>query len=132
VKMGVEAIKGNLTINGHSTITFESGEKNYGVKVKNGATANLTSVKIKGTGSGQGTGVYVEGAKAVTLERVQISNVSEGVLMKGTGMLTMNKGEITFKSGKDNYGIGVGKSVTKATLTSVTVAGTDGQGKGVV
>uniref|UniRef100_UPI001304BAF3 hypothetical protein n=1 Tax=Bartonella bovis TaxID=155194 RepID=UPI001304BAF3 len=30
VKMGVEAIKGNLTINGHSTITFESGEKNYG------------------------------------------------------------------------------------------------------
>ncbi|WP_158245034.1 hypothetical protein, partial [Bartonella bovis] len=52
------------------------------------------------------------------------------VLIKGTGMLTMNKGEITFKSGKDNYGIGVwgegGETTTN--ITGATIRGTDGQG----
>ncbi|WP_204379506.1 hypothetical protein, partial [Bartonella bovis] len=33
VAMGVEATAGTLTINGNSTITFNNGSGNYGVKV---------------------------------------------------------------------------------------------------
>ncbi|WP_158244993.1 hypothetical protein, partial [Bartonella bovis] len=103
VKMGVEAIKGTLEIKDGTTITFESGEKNYGVKVgKLVESARLTDVRIEGTG-GNGVGVYGEGARAVTLDGVNISNVSEGVLMKGGGTLTIKEGSIGFKGGADNY-----------------------------
>uniref|UniRef100_UPI001304BCEA right-handed parallel beta-helix repeat-containing protein n=1 Tax=Bartonella bovis TaxID=155194 RepID=UPI001304BCEA len=130
VAMGVEATAGTLTISGGANITFTSGEKNYGVKVKNGASAIITGAEI--TGGGQGMGVYGEGAKAVTLERVQISNVSEGVLMKGGGTLTIKEGTtITFTSGEKNYGIGMGSAVTKANITGTRITG-GGQGKGVV
>uniref|UniRef100_UPI001304CC0B right-handed parallel beta-helix repeat-containing protein n=1 Tax=Bartonella bovis TaxID=155194 RepID=UPI001304CC0B len=128
VKMGVEAIKGTLTINGHSRITFESGADNYGVKVKNGASAIITGVEI--TGGGQGMGVYGEGAKAVTLERVTISEVSEGVWVKGGGKLVIKDGSIGFKDGRDNYGVMVGRMGT-ANLTGTRIRG-EGTGKGVV
>ncbi|WP_146023846.1 hypothetical protein, partial [Bartonella bovis] len=129
VAMGVEAIKGNLTIK-NGTIGFNDGANNYGVKVgKLVESATLTNVTISGGGNGKG--VYGEGAKAVTLTKVDISNVSEGVWVKGGGTLTIKEGSITFKSGKDNYGIGVGKSVTSATLDRVTIAG-GGDGKGVI
>ncbi|WP_204379509.1 hypothetical protein, partial [Bartonella bovis] len=53
VAMGVEATAGNLTINGHSVITFKNGDGNYGVKVGSEVTmASLKSVTITGTGSG--------------------------------------------------------------------------------
>ncbi|WP_204379486.1 hypothetical protein, partial [Bartonella bovis] len=148
VKMGVEATAGNLTINGHSTIMFNNGRDNYGVKVGSGVTlATLTDVTI--AGSGQGMGVYGEGAKAVTLTNVGISGVDKGVLMKGGGTLTMTKvnisgvkmgveamggnltisgnSVITFKNGNGNYGVRVGSGVTNATLTNVRIAG-GGQG----
>ncbi|WP_158245008.1 hypothetical protein, partial [Bartonella bovis] len=53
------------------------------------------------------------------------------VLIKGTGMLTMNKGEITFKSGKDNYGIGVWGEVT-ANITGTRISGGGATGTGVI
>ncbi|WP_102830770.1 NosD domain-containing protein [Bartonella bovis] len=102
VKMGVEATKGNLTISGNSVITFKNGDRNYGVKVGREVTmASLTNVAIRGGGNGKG--VYATGAKAVTLTKVDISNVSEGVLMKGGGTLTIKEGSIGFKGGADNY-----------------------------
>uniref|UniRef100_UPI0013049ED2 hypothetical protein n=1 Tax=Bartonella bovis TaxID=155194 RepID=UPI0013049ED2 len=49
VKMGVNARSGTVDINGKSTITFESGEKNYGVKVGREVTmASLMGATIKG------------------------------------------------------------------------------------
>ncbi|ENN90501.1 hypothetical protein BBbe_10550 [Bartonella bovis 91-4] len=206
VKMGVEAVAGNLTINGHSRITFNNGAGNYGVKVGREVTARLTDVRIVGTGSGtggngegskgvimdgktlemtnvdvlnvgvgveakkggtltikegkigfkkdygigvwgtatatitgttitgegSGMGVYATGSKAVTLDMtgVNISNVAMGIEATN-GKLTMTNGSITFTSGDRNYGIGVGKSVTLATVTGTTITG-EGSGTGVI
>ncbi|WP_158245009.1 hypothetical protein, partial [Bartonella bovis] len=69
VKMGVEATGGTLEINGHSTIMFKNGDRNYGVKVQNGVTmASLTNVTIRGEGAG-GNG---EGSKGVIVDRTKM------------------------------------------------------------
>ncbi|ENN92712.1 hypothetical protein [Bartonella bovis] len=120
--------KGKVDIN-MGTIGFESGNGNWGVKVENGATANIMGATITGSGNGEGTGLYVVGGTA-TMNGGEISEVSEGVLMKGGGTLTMNNGSIGFKDGAENFGIGVGKLVTNARLTDLTITGASGQGKG--
>ncbi|ENN92910.1 hypothetical protein BBbe_01810 [Bartonella bovis 91-4] len=124
VKMGVWMKNGNLTVNGGTIsevqtgitmtgggrlmvnegtrITFTSGgTRNYGIGVGGEVTANITGAEITGSGSGKGTGVYATGAKAVTMEEVRISNVSEGVEAKG-GILAMKGGSIGFMG---EYGI---------------------------
>ncbi|WP_158244982.1 right-handed parallel beta-helix repeat-containing protein, partial [Bartonella bovis] len=134
VEKGVEATGGRLTIKGGTTIEFtNSGMENYGVKVGSGVTkAELTKVTIRGM-NGNGTGVYVEGGTGtLMMEDVTIKDVSEGVWVKGTGALVMNKGEIGFMGEEGGYGVMVGKLVESATLTDVTIKGTDGQGMGVV
>ncbi|WP_146023860.1 hypothetical protein, partial [Bartonella bovis] len=138
-RMGVEATAGRLEIKGESRIMFNNGAGNYGVKVGESVTsATLTGAMIRGEGSG--TGVYVENGAGVgatgtlNMDDVTIKDVAMGVLMKGTGMLTMNKGEITFKSGTNNYGIGVwgdgGATTANITGTRITGGGS-GQGMGV-
>ncbi|WP_158245039.1 hypothetical protein, partial [Bartonella bovis] len=78
VAMGVEAIKGNLTISGESRITFKGGAGNYGVKVgKLVTSATLTGTTIRGTsGNGVGSkGVIMESTGTLTMTKVDISNV---------------------------------------------------------
>ncbi|WP_208431905.1 beta strand repeat-containing protein, partial [Bartonella bovis] len=125
VKVGVEVKKGTVDMMG-GTVTFEGGS-GYGVQVQNGATANLTKVTIKGTGSGQGTGLYVMGT--LKMSGGSISNVESGVYATGTGTLNMDGTTITFKNGDRNYGVKVESGVTMASLTNVTITGT-GSGAG--
>ncbi|ENN90777.1 hypothetical protein BBbe_10400 [Bartonella bovis 91-4] len=132
VKMGVEAVAGNLTINGHSRITFNNGAGNYGVKVGREVTARLTDVRIVGTGSGTGgngegsKGVIMDG-KTLEMTNVDVLNVGVGVEAKKGGTLTINKGKIGFKK---DYGIGVWGTAT-ATITGTTITG-EGSGQGVL
>ncbi|WP_146023854.1 right-handed parallel beta-helix repeat-containing protein, partial [Bartonella bovis] len=105
VAMGVEATAGNLTINGHSTITFKNGDRNYGVRVQNGVTANLTDVRI--TGGGEGKGVWMEGTGEMTMERVTISDVAMGVEATNGTLTISGHSTITFKNEAGNYGVRV-------------------------
>ncbi|WP_204379483.1 right-handed parallel beta-helix repeat-containing protein, partial [Bartonella bovis] len=128
VEKGVEVQRGTLDMMG-GTVTFTGGAGNYGVHVQNGATANLTSVKIKGTGSGQGTGVYVEGTGSANLMGGTISNVESGVYATGMGKLTI-KGEAKITFTRD-YGVKVGGTVN-ATITGAEIKGGGATGTGVV
>uniref|UniRef100_UPI0013047F78 hypothetical protein n=1 Tax=Bartonella bovis TaxID=155194 RepID=UPI0013047F78 len=135
VKMGVEATAGTLTINGNSTIMFNNGRDNYGVRASGGATVELTKVTITGTsGQGKGVEVSIESSRTMTMTNVRISDVGKGVLMNGTGTLRMDNVQIsdvamgveatagrlmisgnsmiTFKNGSGNYGVKVGSGVT--------------------
>ncbi|MEL6093422.1 right-handed parallel beta-helix repeat-containing protein [Bartonella schoenbuchensis] len=67
-------------------------------------------------------------SKAVTLEKVDISQVEMGVQMKGSGSLTIN--ERTTIQFKGSYGVSVGNSVT-AHLTGVEIKGNK-SGTGVI
>ncbi|ENN92908.1 hypothetical protein BBbe_01790 [Bartonella bovis 91-4] len=152
VAMGVEATAGNLTIKGHSTITFTSGAGNYGVRVGSGASADLTDVTIKGGGA-TGKGVWMEG-KMLKMTNGEISNVDKGVYVGGAvtnasltnvnisgvkvgveatnGTLTVNEGtRITFTG--SGQGVKVESGVTSASLTDVRiVGGGSGKGTGVI
>ncbi|AQX19257.1 beta strand repeat-containing protein [Bartonella sp. WD16.2] len=168
VRLGVEVKAGDLTITGGSIkgvkwgINMEGGKKlvmdggttisftdGYGVKIQNNVTAELTNVKIMGSGSSQGTGVTAMGTGSVTMNMVEISKVQvgvnatggtvtitggwireveKGIDMTGTGTLTVSGTEIQFK--ENGYGVRVGEKVTSATLTKVTIRGTGGDGTG--
>ncbi|ENN90794.1 hypothetical protein BBbe_10290, partial [Bartonella bovis 91-4] len=135
VESGVYATgTGNLTINGGTTIQFKNGNGSYGVKVQNGANADLTNVTIKGAGSGKGVWMDGRGTGAtgtLNMTGVRISDVAMGVEATG-GNLTISGGtNITFKNGDGNYGVRVGSGVTMATLTDVVIKG-GGKGKGVI
>ncbi|WP_208431909.1 hypothetical protein, partial [Bartonella bovis] len=152
VAMGVEAIKGNLTIKDGTRITFTGGDRNYGVKVGELVTnARLTDLTIKGGGKGKGV-IKEGGTGTLNMTGVNISNVEKAVLMNGTGKLTMTgvnisnvkmgveavagnltisgNSTITFNNGSGNYGVRVGDRVTSATLTSVKIEGKGGNGEG--
>ncbi|ENN90768.1 hypothetical protein BBbe_10430 [Bartonella bovis 91-4] len=156
VKMGVEAITGTLTIKG-GEIGFKDGAGNYGVRVQNGATANLTSVTIKGEGgNGEGSkGVWMESSGKMMMTNVRISDVDKGVWMNGAGgtmtmnnvqisdvamgveatagTLTIKGGRLGFKDGAGNYGVRVQNGVTMATITGTTITGASGgTGTGVI
>uniref|UniRef100_UPI001304EC4D hypothetical protein n=1 Tax=Bartonella bovis TaxID=155194 RepID=UPI001304EC4D len=127
------------------TIMFNNGRDNYGVKVGREVTANLTDVKIMGTG-GQGKGVWMESSQTLNMTDVRISKVEKAMLMNGAGTLVMTKvnisgvkmgveamggnltisgnSVITFKNEAGNYGVKVGREVTMASLTDVTITGT--------
>ncbi|WP_146023845.1 hypothetical protein, partial [Bartonella bovis] len=89
-KKGVDATNGTLNIN-MGSITFESGNGNYGVQVQNGVVANLTSVTIKGTGSGQGTGVIMGSSKTLKMTEVGISKVKVGVDVQSGAVADLTK-----------------------------------------
>ncbi|WP_158245024.1 hypothetical protein, partial [Bartonella bovis] len=89
-------------------------------------SATLTNVTITGTG-GQGKGVIMESSQTVTMTGVNISGVKMGVEATA-GTLMIKDGSIGFKG---DYGVKVGREVTSATLTNVTIEGT-GTGKGVI
>ncbi|WP_146023851.1 hypothetical protein, partial [Bartonella bovis] len=130
VKVGVNAKSGTLNMMG-GTVTFESGSGNWGVHVQNGASAIITGATIKGSGNGQGTGLYVMGGTA-TMNGGEIKEVESGVYATGAGTLTINGGaKITVKGGAESYGVKV-ESGASATLTNMTIEGTSGgTGKGV-
>ncbi|WP_146023850.1 right-handed parallel beta-helix repeat-containing protein [Bartonella bovis] len=93
VGTGVWMKQGTLTIK-EGSIGFKGGENNYGVMVGGTATATITGTRI--TGEGKGRGVYATGAKAVTLERVDISGVKMGV--------EVTSGNLTVSGGNDRCG----------------------------
>ncbi|MEL6093445.1 beta strand repeat-containing protein [Bartonella schoenbuchensis] len=113
----------SLTVNGGS-IGFTD---NYGVMVGVEGTANLTDVKITGSGRG-GVGVYAMGGE-VTMKQVDISNVGMGIWITG-GSLTAKEGTTIQFEGEDGYGIKVGSSVKSTELTGVEISG-GGSGMGV-
>ncbi|WP_210160364.1 hypothetical protein, partial [Bartonella melophagi] len=126
VEKGVYARKGkSLTISGSSSIDFK-GE--YGVYVGSGVTAELKGTVIRGGGNEKSTGVYAMGGN-VTLEGVKVSGVEEGVVMMGSGTLTVERGTIELASG-GKYGVYVGIDVTSASLTGTKIVG-GGKGYGV-
>ncbi|MEL6093425.1 hypothetical protein [Bartonella schoenbuchensis] len=141
--------KGTFTVSG-TTIQFTGNDQyGYGIKVGGSvAKATLTDVTITGSGGSGSKGVWVKGGE-VKLTRVNVSNVGTGILMEekvtsatltgveitraergivmeGSGTLTM-KDNTTIGFTKD-YGIKVGKGVTEAELTGVEIKG---QNKGV-
>ncbi|AQX19234.1 beta strand repeat-containing protein [Bartonella sp. WD16.2] len=143
---GVHAEGGNLTVKGGSitnvltgidmagkgTLTVEDGTRiefkgTHGVKVGGSVTSTqLTGVTIRGD-DGKGTGVEVK-AGDLTITGGEITNVQMGIDMAGKGTLTVEDGtRIEFKG---THGVKVGKSVTSATLTNVTIRGNDGNGTG--
>ncbi|AQX20149.1 right-handed parallel beta-helix repeat-containing protein [Bartonella sp. WD16.2] len=148
VQTGVEAIKGQLVINGTSTITVT--ENGTGVKVSGSATADLTRVGITVTGmygtglnitggsatmtggsiTGSGravsrsTGVKMDSSGTVTLNTVNVSGVQTGVeAIKG--ILKVTEGSIEGKT----YGVKVSESATAdLTRVGITVTGMYGTG----
>ncbi|AQX19229.1 hypothetical protein [Bartonella sp. WD16.2] len=143
---GVEATKGQLVINGTSTITVE-GMYAYGVKVSGSATADLTRVGITVTGmygtglnitggsatmtggsitgSGEaestGTGVKMDSSGTVTLNTVNVSGVQTGVEATN-GKLVITGGSIEGKT----WGVKV--TGGNATMTGTTITGENGTG----
>uniref|UniRef100_UPI001ABA1853 hypothetical protein n=1 Tax=Bartonella bovis TaxID=155194 RepID=UPI001ABA1853 len=166
VQTGIQVSNGNLTVSGGTmtgvqtgidmsgsgTLMVNSGARieftgEHGVKVQNGATANLTNMTIAGMSGGTGKGVIMDG-KTLEMTNVGISNVEKGVYatggnltisggsmtgvqtgitMSGSGRLTMDKGSIGFKG---EHGVRVGSEVTMATITGTEITG-GGQGTGV-
>ncbi|MGL2349522.1 right-handed parallel beta-helix repeat-containing protein [Helicobacter pylori] len=125
---GMKVTKGTLKVDGGSAINFK-GE--YGVYVGIDVTsAELTGTKIVGGGNEKSTGVYAMGGN-VTLEGVTVSGVEKGVVMMGSGTLTVMGGTtIDFKG---EYGVYVGEKVTSASLKGTKiVGGGSGKGTGVV
>ncbi|WP_146023844.1 hypothetical protein, partial [Bartonella bovis] len=123
---GVDVTAGTLKMMG-GTVTFEDGKNNYGVHVQNGATADLTKVTIKGTGSGQGVGVIKDGAGTMTMTEVGISGVKVGVHAKN-GKVNINMGEITFEGNGQGVKVETG---AVADLTKVTIKGGGATGTGL-
>ncbi|MEL6089186.1 right-handed parallel beta-helix repeat-containing protein [Bartonella schoenbuchensis] len=124
--------KGTFTVSGTTTINFTGSESyDYGVMVGTSVTkANLTGVTIEGSGTGkQSKGVWVKGGM-VTMNTVNVSNVGTGIMMEGSGTLTVEKG--TTISFMGAYGVMVEKGVTSATLTGVMITGNkSGTGMGI-
>ncbi|MEL6093452.1 beta strand repeat-containing protein [Bartonella schoenbuchensis] len=115
---------GTLTVEDKATIQFTGA---YGIKVGGTVTrTELTGVEISGGGSG--TGINVTGGNLTVKGMTTITGVERGIYMEGSGTLTVrDKTRIEF-TGKNGYGVKVGKGVQKAELTDVTI---EGQNKGV-
>ncbi|OPB30018.1 outer membrane autotransporter barrel domain-containing protein [Bartonella sp. WD12.1] len=121
MSVGISVISATLT---GTIITGKGG--GTGVKVEDKATASLTLTDVKI--SKVATGVEMKAGNDLTISGGMIKGVQKGVHVTGGGTLTMNQGSIEFKG--NGYGVYVGKGVTKADLTNVTVTGKGG-GQGV-
>ncbi|WP_208431903.1 right-handed parallel beta-helix repeat-containing protein [Bartonella bovis] len=130
VGTGVWVKQGTLMMT-NGSIGFKGNGNGKGLSIEGTANATITGTTIRGM-DGQGTGVWMGSSKTMTMTDVTISEVAMGV--EATGTLVMNKGSITFTSGRDNYGVKVGSGVTSARLTDVTITGSGNgaTGKGVI
>ncbi|ENN91338.1 hypothetical protein m07a_02100 [Bartonella schoenbuchensis m07a] len=128
VAMGVYVKGGKSLTMKRGSVDF-TGSYGVGVYVGNTAMAELTEMKIVGSGKGS-TGVYAGGGK-VLLEKVTFEAVEIGVTMLGKGTLRMEKEtRISLASG-GGIGVMVGGDVT-AQLSKVTIeGGRKGKGTGV-
>ncbi|EJF88425.1 right-handed parallel beta-helix repeat-containing protein, partial [Bartonella melophagi] len=118
----VSKVERGVVMMGKGEMTVTRGEikefAKYGVYVGDGVTsASLTGTKI--VGGGKGKGIHARGKK-VTLSGVEISKVEEGVVMMGTGNLTISGGVIKEFT---KYGVYVGIDVTSASLTGTKIVG---------
>ncbi|MEL6093424.1 right-handed parallel beta-helix repeat-containing protein [Bartonella schoenbuchensis] len=141
---------GEFTVS-ETTIQF-TGEDGYDYGIKVGESvkkAELTGVTIVGRGGGGNRGGWVKGGEVMmkdvnisnvqtgvdieagvtgaTLTDVKISGVEKGVLMEKGESLTVDGGSIGFTG---TYGIKLGSSVSKATLTGVEIGGDCGKQQG--
>ncbi|MEL6093421.1 beta strand repeat-containing protein [Bartonella schoenbuchensis] len=122
-RVGISNVERGIWVTGGTLIMKEGTKigftKDYGIKLGKGVTsATLTKVEI--VGSNKGKGVVWESAGTLTLDEVKMLKVATGVEMK-KGTLIMNEGTTINFMG--DYGVMVGKGVTKATLTDVKIAG---------
>ncbi|MEL6089661.1 beta strand repeat-containing protein [Bartonella schoenbuchensis] len=118
---------GELKVENGTRIEFTG---DYGVYVGGSvASTTLTGVTITGSGGSgsKGVGIYAMGGE-VTMKEVDISNVGMGIWITG-GSLTAKEGtKIQFTK---DYGIKLGKGVTRAELKDVTIRGGGSGGYGV-
>ncbi|WP_343358102.1 right-handed parallel beta-helix repeat-containing protein [Bartonella schoenbuchensis] len=129
VERGIAMTGGTLTVEKGARIEFTG---NYGVYVGDTGRATLTGVTITGEGGGgkgNGYGVYAMGQGTLMMDGVNISKVETGIYMEAGESLMVKGGSIGF-AGEHGYGVKVGKSVTEATLTNVTITGS-GKGDGI-
>ncbi|MEL6093449.1 beta strand repeat-containing protein [Bartonella schoenbuchensis] len=139
---------GTLTVEGVGISFTGSDGYDYGIGVGGSVKkATLTDVKIEGQNKGIGV-LIMGGTGNATLTRVNVSQVEMGIFAVG-GVLMVSGGEIkevekgiTMMGGTltvrdstkigftKDYGIKLGKSVSKAELTGVTIAGS-GKGEGI-
>ncbi|MEL6093433.1 right-handed parallel beta-helix repeat-containing protein [Bartonella schoenbuchensis] len=153
----IERAERGISMKGSGTLTVEevgisftgSDGYDYGIGVGGSVKkATLTDVKIEGQNKGIGV-LIMGGTGNATLTRVNVSQVEMGIFAVG-GVLMVSGGEIKevekgiwvtggtliMKEGTKiqftkDYGIKVGKSVSKATLTGVTITGKGSGGSGV-
>ncbi|WP_425290192.1 hypothetical protein, partial [Bartonella bovis] len=119
---------GTATMNGGAKISF-TGRSGYGVRVGSGVmVANITETTITGGGA-TGTGVIMESAQTMELNKVTIEGVGKGV-NASKGKVDMMGGTVTFTGGNGNWGVQVGRGAT-ANLMRATIKGTNGQGTGL-
>ncbi|WP_208540662.1 right-handed parallel beta-helix repeat-containing protein, partial [Bartonella capreoli] len=116
----IKEVERGIAMTGGKSLTVKDGTRiefvgNYGVYVGDTGRADLTGVTITGSGSGGGTGVWVEGGKMV-MDRVDISNVGTGVVMSGGAMwlkethlrnvakgMTISKGVVRMEGGSVEF-----------------------------
>ncbi|WP_146023835.1 right-handed parallel beta-helix repeat-containing protein, partial [Bartonella bovis] len=129
VEVGVYASNGTVDIN-KGTIEFKGGGDEVGYGVMVGSSVKMATIMgTTITGDGKGTGVLMDGTNMVpltmTLNEVNISNVGEGVWVKGT--LVMKGGSIKFtNNGVKGYGMGV----YVGTEATANITGTEIRGMG--
>ncbi|AQX19231.1 hypothetical protein [Bartonella sp. WD16.2] len=106
---GVEATKGQLVINGTSTITVTDGGTGLNIT---GGSATMMGGEITGTGGARSrsTGVYAGGEK-VTLNTVNVSGVQTGVEVTN-GKLVINGTSTITVEGMYAYGVKVSGSAS--------------------
>ncbi|MEL6093431.1 right-handed parallel beta-helix repeat-containing protein [Bartonella schoenbuchensis] len=132
-KVEISGVQIGVEVAGSGKLTMKDGEIQFtevGLKVEGEttATATVTGTKIVGSGSnGMSKGIYV-GKGSLMLTGVGISMVTTGVEMRAGKSLTVKEGKIEFMG---IYGVMVGKSVTEASLTDVTIVGSGNSGVGV-
>ncbi|MEL6089201.1 right-handed parallel beta-helix repeat-containing protein [Bartonella schoenbuchensis] len=94
---------------------------------------NLT-VKGMTTITGVEMGIWVKGGSLTVKEGTTITGVKVGIAMKGKGELKVEEGTRIEFTGSESYdyGVYVGSSVSKASLTGVTITGNKSGGSGVL
>ncbi|MEL6089663.1 right-handed parallel beta-helix repeat-containing protein [Bartonella schoenbuchensis] len=153
-----EAVRG-IAMEGSGELKVENGTRieftgDYGVYVGSSVTsATLTNVTITGQNKGVGIyaegenltvsggsitgverGIWVKGGSLTVKEGTTITGVKVGIAMKGKGELKVEEGTRIEFTGSESYdyGVYVGSSVSKASLTGVTITGNKSGGSGVL
>ncbi|MEL6093436.1 beta strand repeat-containing protein [Bartonella schoenbuchensis] len=125
VQKGVEMRGGTLTVNGKSKIKVV--RDGTGIDVSSG---KVTMTEGEITAGGSGKGVVISGSANVTLTNVKMEQVATGIVMEGTGMLTMS-GTTTINVEQGGMGLKVtGRDATVMMNGTLTITG-KGNGTGM-